>query len=142
MPIMTYIQAISDGMREEMRRDPKVMVMGEDVGVYGGAFKVTKGFIDEFGADRVYDTPLSESAIMGCGLGMAITGLRPIVEFQFADLSHPDLIRSLTMQVRCTFVPEIMFQHRLQFVAHQEQVFTVDRFTHRALKHGLSTLQD
>ncbi|MBT3232043.1 MAG: alpha-ketoacid dehydrogenase subunit beta [Calditrichaeota bacterium] len=85
MPIMTYIQAISDGMREEMRRDPKVMVMGEDVGVYGGAFKVTKGFIDEFGADRVYDTPLSESAIMGCGLGMAITGLRPIVEFQFAD---------------------------------------------------------
>ena len=85
MPLMTYIQAISDGMRDEMRLDEKVMVMGEDVGLYGGAFKVTKGFIDEFGADRVYDTPLAESAIMGTGIGLAVTGMRPIVEFQFAD---------------------------------------------------------
>ena len=82
---MTYIEAISSGLREEMRNNPKVFIMGEDVGVYGGAFKVTKGFIEEFGADRVYDTPLAESAIMGVGIGAALTGMRPVVEFQFAD---------------------------------------------------------
>lgn len=82
---MTYIEGISDGLRYEMRRDPKVFILGEDVGVYGGAFKVTKGFIDEFGPERVYDTPLAESAIMGVGIGAALTGLRPVVEFQFAD---------------------------------------------------------
>lgn len=85
MAVMTYIDAISDGLREEMRRDPKVFVLGEDVGLYGGAFKVTKGFIDEFGPERVYDTPLAESAIMGVGIGASLTGLRPVVEFQFAD---------------------------------------------------------
>ena len=85
MPVMTYIEAISSGLREEMRNNPKVFIMGEDVGVYGGAFKVTKGFIEEFGADRVYDTPLAESAIMGVGIGAALTGMRPVVEFQFAD---------------------------------------------------------
>lgn len=85
MPVMTYIEALSDGLRGEMRRDPKVMVIGEDVGIYGGAFKVTRGFIDEFGADRVYDTPLAESAIMGAGIGLAVSGMRPVVEFQFAD---------------------------------------------------------
>jgi len=82
---MTYIEGISDGLRHEMRRDPNVFILGEDVGVYGGAFKVTKGFIDEFGPERVYDTPLAESAIMGVGVGAAIVGLRPVVEFQFSD---------------------------------------------------------
>lgn len=85
MPLMTYIEGISDGLRFEMRRDPSVFIMGEDVGVYGGAFKVTKGFIDEFGPERVYDTPLAESAIMGVGVGCALVGLRPVVEFQFSD---------------------------------------------------------
>lgn len=85
MAVMTYIEAISDAMRCEMRRDPSVFIMGEDVGLYGGAFKVTKGFMEEFGAERVYDTPLCESGIMGAGIGAALTGLRPIVEFQFAD---------------------------------------------------------
>ncbi|MBM3329476.1 MAG: alpha-ketoacid dehydrogenase subunit beta [Calditrichaeota bacterium] len=85
MAVMTYIEGISAGLREEMRRDPRVYIMGEDVGIYGGAFKVTKGFLDEFGPDRVYDTPLAESAIMGVGIGCALTGLRPVIEFQFAD---------------------------------------------------------
>ncbi len=82
---MTYIEGISNGLRYEMRRDPSVFILGEDVGVYGGAFKVTKGFIDEFGPERVYDTPLAESAIMGVGVGAALVGLRPVVEFQFSD---------------------------------------------------------
>jgi 2-oxoisovalerate dehydrogenase E1 component beta subunit len=85
MPTMTYLQAISDAMREEMRADERVLVMGEDIGVFGGAFKVTDGFIDEFGAGRVMDTPLAESAIVGCAVGAAIEGLRPIAEMQFSD---------------------------------------------------------
>jgi pyruvate/2-oxoglutarate/acetoin dehydrogenase E1 component len=82
---MTYLQAISDAMRQEMRHDERVLVMGEDIGVFGGAFKVTDGFIDEFGANRVMDTPLAESGIVGTAVGAAVVGLRPIAEMQFAD---------------------------------------------------------
>jgi pyruvate/2-oxoglutarate/acetoin dehydrogenase E1 component len=85
MTTMTYLQAISDGMREEMRADERVLVMGEDIGVFGGAFKVTDGFIDEFGPGRVMDTPLAESGIIGTAVGAAVVGLRPICEMQFAD---------------------------------------------------------
>src|SRR6201982_3201524 len=81
----SYLQAISDGLREEMRRDPRVFVLGEDVGVYGGAFKVTLGFQEEFGPWRVIDTPLSETAIVGGATGAALMGLRPVAEMQFAD---------------------------------------------------------
>jgi 2-oxoisovalerate dehydrogenase E1 component beta subunit len=85
MPTMTYLQAISDAMREEMRADERVFLMGEDIGVFGGAFKVTDGFVDEFGADRVMDTPLAESAIVGTAIGAAVEGLRPVAEMQFSD---------------------------------------------------------
>jgi pyruvate/2-oxoglutarate/acetoin dehydrogenase E1 component len=85
MAAMTYLQAISDAMREEMRNDERVLVMGEDIGVFGGAFKVTDGFVDEFGPNRVMDTPLAESGIIGTAVGAAVVGLRPIAEMQFAD---------------------------------------------------------
>ena len=85
MAEMTYIQAISDALRLEMRRDPRVFVLGEDVGVYGGAFKVSLGFQEEFGPWRVIDTPLSETAIVGGATGAALMGLRPVAEMQFAD---------------------------------------------------------
>jgi pyruvate/2-oxoglutarate/acetoin dehydrogenase E1 component len=85
MATMTYLQAIADAMREEMRSDERVFLMGEDIGTFGGAFKVTDGFIDEFGAQRVMDTPLAESAIVGCAIGAAVEGLRPIAEMQFSD---------------------------------------------------------
>src|SRR5215217_2887812 len=85
MATMTYLQAISDAMREEMRADGRVFLMGEDIGVFGGAFKVTDGFIDEFGEQRVMDTPLAESAIVGCAIGAAVEGMRPVAEMQFAD---------------------------------------------------------
>ena len=81
----TYLQAISDGLRQEMRRDKRVFVIGEDVGVYGGAFKVTLGFQEEFGPWRVIDSPLSETAIVGGCTGAAIMGMRPVAEMQFAD---------------------------------------------------------
>jgi 2-oxoisovalerate dehydrogenase E1 component beta subunit len=85
MAVKTYLQAISDGLRQEMQRDKRVYVIGEDVGVYGGAFKVTQGFQEEFGAWRVIDAPLSETAIVGSCTGAAIMGLRPVAEMQFAD---------------------------------------------------------
>ena len=85
MPEMTYLQAISDGLREEMRVDDRVFVMGEDVGAFGGAFKVTDGFFEEFGGDRVMDTPLAESGIIGTAVGAAVVGMRPVCEMQFAD---------------------------------------------------------
>jgi len=85
MSEMTYLQAISDGLRQEMRRDKRVFVIGEDVGVYGGAFKVTLGFQEEFGPWRVLDAPLSETAILGGATGAAMMGMRPVAEMQFAD---------------------------------------------------------
>jgi len=85
MAVITYLDAISQALREEMRRDPNVFLMGEDIGVFGGAFKVTKDFIGEFGEERVIDTPISESGFTGAACGAAIMGFRPVVEFQFAD---------------------------------------------------------
>jgi 2-oxoisovalerate dehydrogenase E1 component beta subunit len=85
MATLTYLQAISSALRDELRTDERVLVMGEDIGVFGGAFKVTDGFVDEFGADRVMDTPLAESAIIGCAIGAAVVGLRPVCEMQFSD---------------------------------------------------------
>jgi pyruvate/2-oxoglutarate/acetoin dehydrogenase E1 component len=82
---MTYLQAISSALRDEMRDDDRVMVMGEDIGAFGGAFKVTDGMMEEFGPDRVMDTPLAESAIIGCAVGAAVVGLRPVCEMQFSD---------------------------------------------------------
>jgi pyruvate/2-oxoglutarate/acetoin dehydrogenase E1 component len=85
MPEMTYLQAISDGLRSEMRRDETVFCLGEDIGAFGGAFKVTDGFIEEFGADRVLDTPLAENMIIGASIGSAIEGMKPVAEMQFSD---------------------------------------------------------
>ena len=85
MPELTYLQAISDGLREAMRADPDVFCLGQDIGAFGGAFKITHGFIDEFGPDRVFDTPISEAAMVGTAVGSALEGLRPVLEFQFAD---------------------------------------------------------
>ena len=85
MATMTYIEAISRGMWEEMERDNSVFLIGEDIGVYGGAFKATKGFLQHFGEERVIDSTLSEAAIIGTATGAAVVGMRPIAEMQFAD---------------------------------------------------------
>jgi 2-oxoisovalerate dehydrogenase E1 component beta subunit len=82
---LSYLEAIREALAEEMRRDPKVFVLGEDVGAYGGAFGVTQGLFDEFGESRVVDTPISESAIVGISIGAALRGYRPVAEMQFAD---------------------------------------------------------
>src|SRR5437660_9055436 len=82
---LTYLDAIREALTEEMRRDPKVLMLGEDVGAYGGAFGVTQGLHEEFGEMRVLDTPISESAIVGISIGAALRGYRPVAEMQFAD---------------------------------------------------------
>jgi pyruvate dehydrogenase E1 component beta subunit len=89
MPEMNIIQAVNDALRLEMRRDPRVVVLGEDVGRFGGVFRATSGLQEEFGADRCFDTPLAESGIIGTAIGMALYGLRPVPEIQFADFIYP-----------------------------------------------------
>jgi len=81
----TYLEAIRQGIWEEMEKDDTVFVLGEDVGIYGGAFKVTKGMLEHFGEDRIIDTPISESAIVGAAIGASLLGMRPIAEMQFID---------------------------------------------------------
>ncbi len=87
MTVMRYREALNTALREEMRRDESVMLMGEDIGVFNGAFKVTAGLLDEFGERRVRDTPISENTIVGMGVGAAMTGLRPVVELMTINFS-------------------------------------------------------
>jgi len=89
MPVMTMVQAINDALRLEMRRDDRVVVLGEDVGLNGGVFRCTEGLFQEFGGDRVLDTPLAESGIIGTAIGMALYGLVPVPEIQFSDFIYP-----------------------------------------------------
>lgn len=87
MPILTYAQALNQALREEMRSDPRVFLMGEDIGLHGGIFRVTQGLMDEFGHDRVRDTPISEAGFVGLGIGAALAGMRPVVELLFMDFA-------------------------------------------------------
>jgi pyruvate/2-oxoglutarate/acetoin dehydrogenase E1 component len=85
MPVLTYLEAVRQAMLEEMEKDPRVFVIGEDVGTYGGAFRATQGFLEKFGETRVIDTPISETAIVGAAIGAALMGMRPVAEMQFID---------------------------------------------------------
>jgi 2-oxoisovalerate dehydrogenase E1 component beta subunit len=89
MPVYNIIQAVNDALKLEMRRDNRVVVLGEDVGKFGGVFRATNGLFDEFGPERVIDTPLAEAGIVGAAIGMALYGLRPVPEIQFADFIYP-----------------------------------------------------
>jgi pyruvate dehydrogenase E1 component beta subunit len=87
MSILTYAQALNQALREELRADPRVFVMGEDIGHHGGVFRVTKDLVDEFGPERIRDTPISESGFTGVGIGAAMAGMRPVVELLFMDFA-------------------------------------------------------
>jgi 2-oxoisovalerate dehydrogenase E1 component beta subunit len=89
MPVMNIIQAVNDALRLQMRLEPKTVVLGEDVGKFGGVFRATSGLHEEFGAERVIDTPLAEAGIIGTAIGMALYGLRPVPEIQFGDFIYP-----------------------------------------------------
>lgn len=101
--LTTYLEAIRQGLWEEMERDPDVFLIGEDIGTYGGAFKITAGMLDRFGARRVVDTPISESAIVGAGIGAALLGLRPVVEMQFADFISCAYDQIVNFAAKCRF---------------------------------------
>ena len=103
MAVMTLIESVRETLREEMRRDDTVVVLGEDVGKKGGVFLATDGLYDEFGGDRVLDTPLSESMIVGVSIGAAIAGLRPVPEIQFADFIFPAFNQILSEAARMRF---------------------------------------
>jgi pyruvate dehydrogenase E1 component beta subunit len=89
MPTLNLLQAVNDALRVEMRRDPNVVVLGEDVGKFGGVFRATAGLYEEFGPNRVIDTPLAEGGIIGTAIGMALYGLKPVPEIQFSDFLYP-----------------------------------------------------
>jgi len=89
MPVMNLLESVRDALRTQMKADPRVVVLGEDIGKFGGVFRATSGLFDEFGADRVIDTPLAEAGIIGTAIGMALYGLRPVPEIQFSDFIFP-----------------------------------------------------
>lgn len=99
----TYLEAIRQGLWEEMERDPNVFCIGEDIGEYGGAFKVTAGFLEHFGARRVVDTPISEAAIAGASIGAGLMGLRPVAEMQFADFISCGFDQIVNFAAKCRY---------------------------------------
>ena len=99
----TYLEAIREGLWEEMERDPNVFCIGEDIGEYGGAFKVTAGFLEKFGARRVVDTPISEAAIVGASIGAGLMGLRPVAEMQFADFITCGFDQIVNFAAKCRY---------------------------------------
>jgi pyruvate/2-oxoglutarate/acetoin dehydrogenase E1 component len=103
MPAVTYLEAIRQGIFEELERDPDVFLLGEDIGIYGGAFKVTDGMLDRFGEKRVIDTPISESAIVGAAIGAGLMGLRPVAEIQFADFISCGFDQIVNFAAKCRY---------------------------------------
>lgn len=99
----TYLEAIREGLWEEMERDPNVFLLGEDIGVYGGAFKVTAGLLERFGERRVVDTPISESAIVGAAIGASFSGLRPVAEMQFSDFISCGFDQIVNYAAKCRY---------------------------------------
>ena len=103
MALTTYVDAIKEGIWEEMEKDDRVFVLGEDVGIYGGAFKVTKGMLDKFGPMRVIDTPISESAIVGAAIGASLVGMRPVCEMQFIDFISCAFDQIVNFAAKCRY---------------------------------------
>lgn len=103
MAAVTYLEAIRQGIWEEMERDPDVFLIGEDLGVYGGAFKVTEGMLEHFGERRVVDTPISESAIVGAAIGASMMGLRPVAEMQFSDFISCAFDQIVNFAAKCRY---------------------------------------
>lgn len=103
MAQITYLEAIRQGIWEEMERDPDVFLIGEDIGVYGGAFKITAGMLDRFGGRRVVDTPIAESAIVGAAIGASFMGLRPVAEMQFADFITCGFDQIVNFAAKCRY---------------------------------------
>ena len=130
MAQMTMIQAITDALRVEMKNDENVLVFGEDVGVNGGVFRATEGLQEEFGEDRVFDTPLAESGIGGLAVGLALEGFRPVPEIQFFGFVF-EVMDSVCWSISSYALPFwwTLDMLQLQFVLHLVVVFIHQNFT-------------
>ena len=104
----TFIEAIREGLCQEMERDPSVIVLGEDVGE-GGVFRATEGFVERFGRERVIDSPLAESSIVGVSIGASLNGMRPVPEIQFADYIHPAMNQLINEAAKVRYLTEGMY---------------------------------
>lgn len=116
---ITYLEAIKEALREEMLRDDRVFLMGEDIGKHGGAFGLTKGLWEEFGDERIRNTPISENTIVGCGIGSAITGLRPVVEIMFVDFITLAMDEIVNTAAKIRYITG--GQHRVPLVIRTQQ---------------------
>lgn len=134
MAQMTMIQAITDAMRVEMKRDEKVLLFGEDVGKNGGVFRATEGLQDEFGEDRVFDTPLAESGIGGLAIGLGLTGFRPIMEVQFFGFVFEVSTQSQLKWHVCVTVQAALTTNQSQSVHHSVVELRHLSFMRTALK--------
>src|SRR6266480_2008207 len=129
----TYLEAIREGLWEEMERDPNVFLIGEDIGTYGGAFKMTAGFLDRFGERRVVDTPISESAIVGAAIGASLMGLRPVAEIQFSDFITCGYDQIVNYAAKCLIKsavrdgdPVLFFEHKALYRRIKEDLPTAE----------------
>ncbi len=135
----TIREAIIEAMAEEMRRDPNVILIGEDVGKFGGAMGASKGLFDEFGEGRVIDTPISEAAIIGSGLGMALTGQRPIAELMFVDFSGVCMDQILNQVAKVRYMLGGQPRCPWSFAPRAAVARAMPHNTHRAWKLGSLT---
>jgi pyruvate/2-oxoglutarate/acetoin dehydrogenase E1 component len=133
----TYLEAIREGIREEMERDPDVFLIGEDIGVYGGAFKVTAGMLDQFGGKRVIDTPIAESAIIGASIGAGLMGLRPVAEIQFSDFITCGFDQIVNFAAKCRY--RWALRCPSWCARHPAAVSTAVHSIRKILKRGSST---
>ena len=141
MPVISYIDAISKGLWEEMERDSSVFLLGEDIGeCAGGAFKVTKGFLNHFGSDRVVDTVLAESAILGAATGAALVGMKPVAEMQFADFVTCGF--NQLVNIPPPYIIGGIFPCRWSSVFRPVQAYTADRFIRAILRRGFFINRD
>lgn len=142
MPKLTMVQAINLALHQEMERDNSVLVMGEDVGVNGGVFRATDGLIDKFGAQRAIDTPLAESGIIGTAIGMAINGLKPVLEMQFSGFSYLQIPQLEEMRPVCVPAAVGSIQFRWSLVCPTAVAFAHSSTTASRKKPSTPTPRD
>ena len=141
MAVISYIDAVTMAIREEMERDSNVFVLGEDVGKKGGVFKATQGLYEQFGEERVIDTPLAESAIAGVGIGAAMYGMRPIAEMQFADFIMPAVNQIISEAAKIRYRSNNDWSVQWLFVLLMAAEFTEHFIIHNLLKPFLPISQ-
>ena len=142
MPNITYAQALNNALREEMRVDPRVFLMGEDIGHHGGIFRVTKDLIDEFGAERVRDTPISESSFVGLGIGAAMAGMRPVVELLFMDFALVAADQIVNQAANFVICLVAQFPYRWWCGHNKAADAAMVRNIHNRLSHGWHKCRD